>query len=163
MKILYNKELIEKQVEDFVFENISETFEFRDYQKEAIIDIIFKCLNDEDNPCQVIEAPTGSGKSLMNIISAGVLAKYYERASYILCSDLYLWKQYDDFIRKYPKIHKLIATLKGQTGNYKCTVNGEDMRNAECRMANINWGNLFEKSSADSLGFSCAKTCRYVN
>lgn len=160
-KCVLNKKDIGNNVNSWVKDNLNPGFEFREYQFDTIVDIIYKILENKEHN-QIIEAPTGSGKSLLNIISAGVLADYYKRDSYILCSDLYLWDQYYKFIQKTPALNKKFGVLKGQTGNYHCAKNDEDMRNADCRMAGISWGKLFSKESACSLGYECASKCQYV-
>ena len=147
-------------------------FEFREHQLEAIVNIIYNILtydnynNIMDNYTghyphrhQCIEAPTGSGKSIMLIVSASVLAKYYNKDSYILCSDLSLFKQYEDFVKKM----KLdIAYLKGQTGNYICELQDCEFRDAPCRIKKISYAELTNDLVATSLGFPCAKTCEYI-
>lgn len=152
---------LEDNIKNWAYKNISEKFEFREHQFETIFNICKNILEDV-NHTQIIEAPTGSGKSLMNIISAGVLADYYGKSSYILCSDLYLWKQYEDFIVKHPFIKQKFGILKGQTGNYNCYRNNEDMRNADCRIAGISWAKLFNYKNAKQLGYECVLSCPYV-
>lgn len=152
---------IENNIRQWVANNIGSDFVFREYQLYSIVNIIENVL-DGNHKTHIIEAPTGSGKSLILIISAGVLNKYYNKSSYILCSDLYLWKQYDDFINKYPQLNKIIGRLKGQTGNYNCKKNNEDIRNAECRIAKVSWAKLFNPVTATQYGFDCAKDCPYV-
>ena len=156
-----NKQQIEKQVKEWVADNIGCSFVFRQYQLEIIVDTIYNTLYG-DNNTHIIEAPTGSGKSLILIISACVLEHYYHKTSYILCSDLFLWKQYDDFISKYPNLDEVIGRLKGQTGNYVCIRNNEDARNAECRIAQMSWSKLYSKDTARQCGFDCAVNCPYV-
>ncbi|MBO5005436.1 MAG: DEAD/DEAH box helicase family protein [Clostridia bacterium] len=155
------KDDISKNIDVWINDYIGSEFKFREHQKETIIEIIYNILNDKAHT-QLIEAPTGSGKSLLNIISAGVLSTCYKKSSYILVSDLFLWKQYDDFIRQHPNIRKEFGILKGQTGNYNCLLNNLDVRNADCRMAGVSWGNLFDPVSAQNLGYGCAATCKYV-
>ena len=65
---MHNREEIEKKVETFASENLGSDFKFRPHQKEVIIDIILNILNHEHKN-YIVEAPTGSGKSLINIIS----------------------------------------------------------------------------------------------
>ena len=154
MKMTTNS--IGENIDRWLFRNLP-SFEFRPNQKETIVKVISKVLSSED---MIVEAPTGTGKSIISIIAAGVLADFYNLRSYILCSDLYLWKQYDDFIKE--NCLSNFGSLKGQTGNYHCQVNDEDLRNAECRMAAINWMDLFNSKTANRIGFSCAKTCPYV-
>ena len=157
--MLTSREQIEKYVEQWTQEKIGPDFTFRLHQKETIINIIENILTHKYKN-YIVEAPTGSGKSLINIISAGVLADFYEMDSYILVSDLFLWEQYENFLKKYKNTG--IASLKGQTGNYCCSINGEDVRNAECRMADISWTALFNPNTIEKYGFTCAYTCEYV-
>lgn len=152
---------IENNVRDWVNNYIGPNFVFRDHQLDVIVSVIENVVSDV-KPTHIIEAPTGSGKSLILIISAGVLNEYYDKKSYILCSDLFLWKQYDDFIKAHPKIKDKFGSLKGQTGNYICDKNKEDIRNAACRIAKIPWSNLFSKTEAIKHNFPCAIDCPYV-
>lgn len=161
MGVVIDKEVLTQQVVEWSKRNISDTFEFREHQLENIVDIIYNILEDKKHT-QIIEAPTGSGKSLMNIIAANVLYDYYEKSSYILVSDLFLWKQYDDFINKHSLIKAKMGVIKGQTGNYSCLKNGQDMRNADCRMGGVSWGNMFNIRNASMLGYDCAARCPYV-
>ena len=138
--------------------HLGSSFSFREHQLEAIESIIRNVVEDI-HPTHIIEAPTGSGKSLIFMISAGVLSEYYHMSSYILCSDLYLFSQYEDAIR----INKLpFGHLKGQTGNYACMRTQEDVRNSECRIAKIPWSKLYNSSTANQLGYSCASYCEYL-
>lgn len=160
----YSKESINESIISWVELNLT-NFHFRQYQKEAIIDIIYNILNpeeDQENHCQIIEAPTGSGKSLINIISACVLADIYDKRSYILASDLYLWQQYYDFIVENPILNEKIGCLKGQIGNYTCRRNQQDLSKAECKIAGLSWATLYSNESAKSRGFDCARNCKYI-
>ena len=77
-----NKDTIGDYVKEWVTNKIDIDFKFRQYQFEAIVNIIDNIIN-HGHRNYVIEAPTGSGKSLINIISAGVLADYFDLTSYI--------------------------------------------------------------------------------
>ena len=151
--------LIEQQVREWASKNIGSSFVFRPHQAESICSIIENIINDTEVKTHMIEAPTGSGKSLICIIAAGVLAKYYNKKSYILCSDLYLFSQYENFIRDY-KLN--FGYLKGQTGNYYCDRNGEDVRNGDCRIAKVPWAKLYDEKSAKNAGFECSRYCTYL-
>lgn len=150
---------IEEQIDEWVSQKIGEDFKFRQHQKEVIVRIIENVLNHKYHN-YVVEAPTGSGKSLINIISAGVLADYYDITSYILVSDLFLWDQYEKFLKKHKNTG--IASIKGQTGNYTCLLNGEDMKNADCKMAGLSWAAMFNKNIIEKYGYDCAYACNYV-
>ena len=156
---MINREEVEYNINDFVSKNL-DNFSFREHQKETIIDIILNILNHEHKN-YIVEAPTGSGKSLINIISACVLRNYYKVTSYILVSDLYLWEQYENFLKEHKQLN--IASLKGQTGNYCCAINGEDIRHGDCKLAGLSWSSLFNKATIDKYGYDCAYTCEYVN
>ncbi len=151
---------IENNVKSWVNVYIGEAFQFRQYQFEKICDILENILITKENHTHIVEAPTGSGKSLIIIIAAGVLSRYYGMTSYILCSDLFLFSQYENFIKAHPMIP--FGMIKGQTGNYCCAINGEDMKNADCRLAQIAWSALFDQTKAEELGYPCAKDCEYV-
>lgn len=157
---MITRQNIEDNVHNWVNNFIGQNFTFRQYQFEKICDILENILITKENHVHIVEAPTGSGKSLIIMISAGVLAKYYGLTSYILCSDLFLFGQYETFIKAHPLMN--FGMIKGQTGNYCCTINGEDMKNADCRLAQIAWSALFNEEKAEELGYPCAKECEYV-
>lgn len=168
------KEKIKCECLEWVDKNLSmldSTFKFREHQLEAIVSIIYNILNYDENDSsdnilnnikrhQCIEAPTGSGKSIMLIVAASVLAEYYNKDSYILCSDLSLFKQYEDFILKMNLIQ--IGYIKGQTGNYKCDLANCEYRNAPCKIKKVSYHTLFNDTIARGIGFPCAKKCEYI-
>ncbi|MCH5166894.1 MAG: ATP-dependent DNA helicase [Erysipelotrichales bacterium] len=153
-----------KEIKEWTKNNIDNDFEFRENQFEIIYSIISNVIDKEDSkPTHIIEAPTGSGKSLILIICAGVLAEYYDLSSYILCSDLSLWKQYEDFIKGHKKIDDKFGRIKGQSGNnYECLKNKRSVRYGECRLAKISWDKLFNYYKAKQLKFECSSYCPYV-
>lgn len=155
------RETINNQICAWTSEHIGASFEFREHQCEAICDIIYNIVN-KCHHTHIIEAPTGSGKSLLCIISAGVLSQFYNKRSYILCSDLYLFGQYENFIKKNNLDY---GTLKGQTGNYYCDLNGEDVRNGECRIAQVPWSKMYDAATSDGTKriFQCAQYCTYLS
>lgn len=162
-ELLISPFIIETQVKEWVLENIGSNFMFREHQLEAIVNIVSNIVNEKENThTQIIEAPTGSGKSLIVIISAGVLWDFYKKTSYILCSDLYLWDQYASFIKSHKTINDKYGQIKGQTGNYHCLLNNEDIRHSDCRIAKIVWRTLFDRTSAKRAGYDCARYCEYV-
>ena len=166
-----NQEL-KNQIIKWAQDHLGQTFEFRENQ----LNVIYQIINEKINkgiPHHIIEAPTGTGKSLINIVCAGVLYEYYEKKSYILCSDLYLYKQYIDFIQKYDLDD--FKYCKGQTGNYICKKGHCDVRCAQCKMARIsysqidkiikiNQGKQFDDKKLLTLAkrFKCASNCEYM-
>ena len=152
-----------REIVNWCKENIDENFKFRENQLEIIIDIINNILNTEDSkPTHIIEAPTGSGKSLILIISSCFLAEKHNLKSYILCSDLSLWKQYEELIESTDNLREKIGKLKGQSGNYECLQNKKFVNHGECRLAKISWDKLYNISNAKQLGFDCARFCKYI-
>lgn len=166
-------EHIKEQIIEWAKNHISENFVFRENQLETISTIISEKLSNK-YAHHIIQAPTGSGKSLINIISTGVLWEYYQKKSYILCSDLYLYQQYVDFIDK----HNLedFRYVKGQTGNYTCAKAKGDARSSACKMAKISYGKLYtiingydnthkdykELQKIEKV-FKCIKSCKFLN
>lgn len=149
---------IRANVESWAKQHLDKEFRFREYQLDIISSIIYRIVND-NTQTQIVEAPTGSGKSILCIVAAGVLAEHYGKTSYILCSDLYLWSQYEAFISK----NELpFGALKGQSGNYICEANGLDVKLGACKIERIPWRQLYKREQATKLGFACADSCEYV-
>ena len=152
---------IEYNIENWAKENLGNGFEFRENQLEVISKIIKNCLDENGSQCHLIQAPTGSGKSIILVVSACVLAEYYDKTSYLLCSDLSLWKQYDDFIDTHKSLKWKIGRIKGQQ-SYVCTENNKDISKAKCRVAKVSWAKLFDPNKAEDEGYECAQFCPYV-
>ena len=166
---------IKNQILNWVQKNLGPDFVFRENQLTTIEKLIDDKINNNIYH-HIIEAPTGSGKSFINIVCAGVLWEYYKRKSYILCSDLYLYSQYIDIINKYNLND--FGYLKGATGNYVCSKLSCDLREAPCKMANVSYAKLFglyynkksmcgdkctdaEFNKLKKL-FPCVSTCKYI-
>lgn len=131
------KEEIEGQIVNWAKDNLPIDFTFRPYQLEAIRDVIYNNINN--SKIQVMEAPTGSGKSLIAIISAGVLYKNYNKKSYILASDLSLFKQYEDCINEF--MLKDFTCIKGKD-NYICKENGLKCSSALCNTVKLSFSKV---------------------
>ena len=138
--------------------NNLEDFSFREHQLETIYTILNNILNKKTENT-IVEAPTGSGKSLICLIAAGVLYDHYKMRSYILCSDLYLWQQYADFIKDKGLS---FGMLKGSKGNYTCRLNNEDMSMSVCKLMNVSYKTLMDYNMAQATGWSCAHDCEYI-
>lgn len=121
---------------------------------------VIKSILNDNRETSIIEAPTGSGKSLISIISAGVLSKYYHKSSYILCSDLFLWQQYADFIQN--KDLKNFGYIKGAIGNYTCFTNKQDLSCGRCRLAKVSYRQLKDKNWRERNFFTCVERCIYM-
>lgn len=159
------KEQINKQILEFVKEFVDSKFEFREHQLDIICQLVersIKSYNQESNKnVSLLEAPTGSGKSIILMLAAGVLAKYYDMTSYILCSDLYLYKQYETFIYSHPNMVKLFTAMVGND-NYICERNGKSCSSPECRMAQVSWESLFDYIKCFNEKYECARNCEYI-
>lgn len=150
-------EEIQENIQEWVDENL-DGFEFRAHQMEYISKTIDSIING-GSKLNLIEAPTGSGKSVIVIIMAGVLERYYGKTSYILCSDLYLWKQYSDMI---DKNCLCFGKLMGSKGNYTCPINGEDLQTSLCKIHRVPFVKLSNYDWCKENDFTCAIKCHYV-
>lgn len=131
------------------------SFEFRQHQLNAIKQIVENVISKTKQT--VLEAPTGSGKSVIGIIAAYVLYKLYGKKSYILVSDLSLFDQYENDIRN---LHvNCFGCIKGKE-NYKCLNNGCRVSQSTCSLKGISVKSLMY--NADPM-FSCASRCQYVH
>ena len=95
-------------------------FEFRPQQREVILEII-SAYENEPNGIFLLDAPTGSGKSVIAMLLADFLA-FKGNRGYILASDLSLHEQYVKDFRKMQLWNW--GNIKG-VDNYTCAVNGE--------------------------------------
>ena len=150
---------IKEQVEDWTIDNLGKDFVFRKGQLEYIVYIINNIIN-RSLETTILQMPTGSGKSLTCIIAAGVLWKFYNKKSYILASDLYLWEQYAAAIKKY-RLNNF-GYLKGSIGNYWCDLWHTDYNVGRCKIEKVGISNLRNKEWRRSHGWSCAETCTYM-
>ena len=140
-----NKSLLDK----FVNQHFPGDFEFRENQEETILEV----LNFYDkNPqgCFLLEAPTGSGKSIIAICVAGVLT-YKKANGYILASDLALQSQYEEDINRR---NLDWGSVKG-VDNYRCDVNFEKHSVGDCKIRNL--------TSKQIKDLPCYETCGYFS
>lgn len=153
-------EEITANIERWTAEHMKNDFEFRPYQLESIAHQIDNIVNDKFET-SIIEAPTGSGKSLICLITAGVLNEYYDMNSYILCSDLYLWDQYAQAIQRN---NLPFGYIKGAKNNYSCNVTGSPdiTTGGDCVLKNKSYNSFLKEGSGPKCGFDCAEGCEYV-
>ena len=149
-------EIIKENVQKWAFKYLP-NFQFRQYQLEYISETLFSILNG--TRLNIIEAPTGAGKSIITIIMAGTLDKFYNIKSYILCSDLHLWQQYSD---AFDKFNLYFGRLKGAE-NYICDQTSESFPSAPCRLCRINYQKLFDNQwTTENDKWNCAQNCQYI-
>jgi Rad3-related DNA helicase len=151
-------EYISKAVIEWAKEHLGSKFEFREHQFENIIAKLKQILRGEK--MNIIEAPTGAGKSIIAIIIAGVLWDYYEMSSYILVTDIGLFDQYVSDIKRY-NLGDEWGWLKGRS-NYYCDINGFNFNSAECQTQNISFKVLENPEAANERGFPCAAYCEEI-
>ena len=124
-------------------------FEFRPQQKEAILSII-EAYEEDPNGVFLLDAPTGSGKSVIAMLFADFLA-FKGNRGYILASDLALHEQYVKDFRGMQLWNW--GNIKG-VDNYECAVNGERFSVGDCKSKGISY------EAAEAL--PCFKQCGYL-
>jgi len=152
---------IEYNITKCASENLGDDFEFRENQLEVISKIVKNCIEENASQSHLVQAPTGSGKSIILILAALTLAEYYDKRSFLLCSDLSLWKQYDDFIDSHKELKYKIGRIKGSS-NYVCQKNNKEVNKGECKVAKVSWKTLLSPALAEQCGYDCARWCPYV-
>lgn len=124
------------------------SFKYRKGQREAIEDII-KSYNLNKNGVYLLDAPTGSGKSLIGILFSDFMTSRGKRG-YILTSDISLHEQYTKDFSKYSLISW--GQIKG-VDNYNCTLNNEKFSIGECKNKGLNY--------QDAEKLNCYNACGY--
>lgn len=141
--------LIEKHISAFIAQHAGPGFEFREYQKEAIVAAI-KTFLSGTNKHFLLEAPTGSGKSIIGICVSFVL-NALGFTGYILASDLNLQTQYEN---DFKRLGLDWGSVKG-IDNYLCTENGEKHSCGNCHMRNETYSVIKERK--------CFNDCPYYS
>lgn len=118
----------------FLVDKYFPNFQFRKHQREVIEQIINIYL--ENNKAKIIlDAPTGSGKSIIGMVVATILNNHFYKKGYILTSDTFLQQQYendvDAFDLKFPSVMGM--------DNYICTENNKVISDGVCKEDNLNF------------------------
>tara|TARA_R110000772_G_scaffold25903_3_gene67257 strand:+ start:1219 stop:2946 length:1728 start_codon:yes stop_codon:yes gene_type:complete len=137
--------IIDKALEENTF---GKDFEFRKNQREVVEAICAAYLEDQ-SATLVIDAPTGSGKSLIAMWSSHVL-KELGNKGYLITSDLALQDQYESDFYKYGLKW---PSIKG-VDNYECTVNGLPFSLGDCKLKGMGY------EQAEKL--HCYQSCDYL-
>lgn len=146
-----SKEKISDLVQKFAITTFGLNFKFRPKQKETIVNIICDWKNDTKNV--ILNAPTGSGKSYIAMITGGVLSTYFGLKGYILISDLSLLQQYYDDINMYLPSW---GVIRGQQ-TYTCEVNGFNFSVGACKLAGYKtYSQILENCK------ECSQYCEYI-
>lgn len=126
-----------------------ENFQFRKGQRETITSIIEAYIEDPESTV-VIDAPTGTGKSLIAMWCSYIFKEMGKRG-YLLTSDLSLQDQYEHDFYKFKLGWPSIRGID----NYDCHENGLKFSLGECRMRNMSYDQA-EKQ------LPCAVSCDYI-
>ena len=133
-------------------------FAFRPGQIDAIASIIDNAVSNTKHV--VLEAPTGSGKSIVGLMAAYFLYKEHEMKSYILVSDLSLFDQY---VADIDRLHSSdFGYIKGKE-NYVCNENGCKVSQAICSLQGVSIMGAAHSAWHRSSSFSCARFCKYAH
>jgi Rad3-related DNA helicase len=154
MDNLRDKNSIEQYIKEFAIDTFGVNFEFRKHQKETCVSVVYNILNGERPNNTIIQAPTGSGKSITAMVIAGVLNKYFGMTGYILISDLSLLDQYIKDVDRYLPDW---GYIKGQD-NYSCLRNGMDYRFGQCHMVD----GLKKITDIMQIYDDCSPSCAYI-
>lgn len=132
-------------------DNFGDEFLFRPHQQETAANIIWNWLHNQKNV--ILDAPTGSGKSIVAMTVAGVLSSHFGKSGYILISDLSLLQQYaNDCELYFPDW----GVIRGQN-TYKCAENGFPFPAGTCKLRGCT-----SYSSISSEFSHCAPYCEYL-
>lgn len=113
---------------DLIMEDLyKKGFRFRPFQEETILKIAEKMSTDPTGVL-LIDAPTGTGKSIISIVGS-LLLNSFGHDGYILTSDLGLQTQYENDI---DRLGFNIPSVRG-LDNYDCLVNAQPISLGECR------------------------------
>lgn len=138
---------IEETLDKFTLQFFGKNFKYRDNQRETIIDIL-NFYTEHPDGLYLLDAPTGSGKSIIAITVAGVLS-FEKKTGYILASDLSLQEQYESDIEKFSLPW---GSIKG-VDNYDCSINYEKFSLGDCKVRNMTMNVI--------RGLHCFPTCGY--
>lgn len=158
--IVYMQNDVVSLCKEWAKEYLGQDFKFRPNQLESCTYIIENVLSECKT--QVMNAPTGSGKSITAMICAGVLHKYFNKTSYILVSDLSLFDQYVADFQKYG-LDKDWGYLKGKD-TYTCDLSNTCISCGMCQINQVSantLGNCSDQEARD-MGYPCAIKCKYI-
>jgi len=139
---------LEEQFDSFV-QSKHPLFGFRPQQREVILEMI-RAYDEDPNGVFLLDAPTGSGKSIIAMMFSDFMNHRGARG-YVLASDLSLHEQYIKDFRRLQNWNW--GNIKG-IDNYNCDVNGEKFSIGHCASRGMSY------EQAESL--DCFKKCGYL-
>jgi len=138
-------EQLEEKLEEFRVTFFGNDFKWRKGQKEAVIEIID--AYNKGIKIVILDAPVGSGKSIVAIAVSWILNKE-KKKGYILASEISLQEQYE---KDFEKFNFNWGSIKG-IDNYLCIDNMEKNSLGTCRIRNKNPRKM-----------SCYSSCPYFS
>jgi Rad3-related DNA helicase len=138
-------EIIDSALEKGAF---GKSFEFRNGQREVITAIV-QAYHEDPESTVVLDAPTGTGKSLIAMWSSFIL-KEMGNTGYLVTSDLALQDQYESDIYR---LGLRWPSIRG-VDNYECIVNGLPFSLGDCKLKGMGY------EQAERL--SCFGQCEYL-
>jgi len=139
---------LEEQFDSFV-QSKHPLFGFRPQQREVILDMI-RAYDEDPNGVFLLDAPTGSGKSIIAMLFSDFMNHRGQRG-YVLASDLSLHEQYVKDFRRLQNWNW--GNIKG-IDNYECDVNGEKFSVGHCASRGMSY------EQAEKL--ECFAKCGYL-
>ena len=124
--------VIDDYIKDFEDTYMPAGFQWRKGQKEVVEQIVQTYL-EKKYKVVILDAPVGSGKSLIAMAVSHILNSTKKRG-YILTSEISLQDQYQDDINRF----KLPWGLVKGVDHYKCTDNDEKHSLGTCKIRNKN-------------------------
>jgi len=149
---------LQDRIKQCASELLGSSFTFREGQLEAVEQTVQNAVLGVKHT--MLEAPTGSGKSMIALISAYVLWKLFGKRTYILVSDLSLYKQYEDDIDRIGS--NCFGHIKGKE-NYICAKNGCKASQSVCSLQGVSMNGMWHKPSQWSCKWSCQYMQDYMN
>ena len=81
------------RINEVIKQNFNDSFSFRAGQREAVLEICETFFNGSASTI-ILDAPTGTGKSIIAMIASLVLSSY-GKDGYLVASDISLQEQYE--------------------------------------------------------------------
>ena len=127
---------------------LGQDFSFRPGQRETVL-ALAELYFEEPDATVVIDAPTGTGKSIIAMATAKLLTEF-SKTGYLITSDIALQDQYEsDMYRR--KIRW--PSLKG-VDNYECSVNQQPFSIGDCKLKGMSY--------EQAKNLHCYQTCDYL-
>jgi Rad3-related DNA helicase len=131
-----NNQKIEDYIKEFRLTFLGKEWIWRRGQKEAIKEII-DAYFDPDFDTVIVDAPVGSGKSILAMCSAWILTQEGKKG-YLLASDIALQDQYE---KDFKHFNLSWGSIKG-VDNYICNDNFDRNSMGTCRIKSLNPYNM---------------------